>query len=148
MRPSMEDKEEGNETGMISDQPPKVEDPSSKREHLRQRIRKSFREHEELALWMRALLFLVGWLLVLLGIAGLVLPGIQGILTLVAGAAVLSLASEIAYKVLRWSFQRWPRGWRRVSKWRRKLRRKLIKLGGRRRSPGASPPGDGEGRGT
>lgn len=107
--------------------------PSEERERLRQRLRKSFREHEELALWMRALLFLVGWLLVLLGIAGLVLPGLQGILTLLAGAAVLSLASEIAYKVLRWSFQRWPRGWRRVHRWRSKLRRKLLKLGGRRR---------------
>jgi len=102
-------------------------------ELLRQRIRKRLQEHQELALWMRALLFLVGWLLVLVGIAGLVLPGIQGVLTLVAGAAVLSLVSEIAYKVMRWSFQRWPRGWRKVSKWRRKLRTRLVKIGGRRR---------------
>ena len=142
----MEDGESRNETGMIPDKPPRTDDASKKREHLRQRIRKSFREHEELALWMRALLFLVGWLLVLLGIAGLVLPGLQGILTLVAGAAVLSLASEIAYKVLRWAFQRWPRGWRRVHRWRRNLRRKLLKLGGRRRPPGAPPNGNGEER--
>lgn len=130
---------------MSSERPSPPLDPSEKREHLRQRIRKSFREHEELALWMRALLFLLGWLLVLLGIAGLVLPGIQGILTLVAGAAVLSLASEIAYKVLRWAFQRWPRGWRRVHRWRSKLRRRLVQLGGRRRRPpGGPPPGDDE----
>lgn len=107
--------------------------PEPEDDHLRQRIRKRLREDQELALWMRALLFLVGWLLVLVGIAGLVLPGIQGVLTLVAGAAVLSLASEIAFKVLRWSFQKWPRGWRRVSKWRRKLRVWLMKYGGRRK---------------
>lgn len=139
----MEDGGHGNETGMSSDEPTRAEDASRKRDHLRQRIRKSFREHEELALWMRALLFLLGWLLVLLGIAGLVLPGIQGILTLVAGAAVLSLASEIAYKVLRWAFQRWPRGWRRVHRWRRNLRRKLLKMGGRKRPRKDPPPGGG-----
>jgi hypothetical protein len=133
------------ETGMTAEKPTGDAEPSESREQLRQRIRESLREHEELALWMRALLFLVGWLLVLLGIAGLVLPGIQGILTLMAGAAVLSLASEIAYKVLRWSFQRWPRGWRRVHRWRSKLRRKLVKLGGRRRRPTGGPsPGDDE----
>lgn len=108
---------------------------------LRERIRKQFREHEELALWMRALLLLVGWLVVLLGIAGLVLPGIQGVVTLVAGAAILSLASEVAYKVLRWAFQRWPRGWRRVAKWRRKLRRKLLKFAARRPPKRRGGPG-------
>jgi hypothetical protein len=93
------------------------------------------RRDEPLALWMRATLFLVGWLLVLVGIAGLVLPGIQGILTLLAGAAVLSLASELAYKVLRFSLQRWPRLWGRVARWRRRIRRRLTKIGGRSEPP-------------
>lgn len=90
---------------------------------LTERLR---REHPPLALWLRVLLFLVGWLLVLLGLAGLVLPGIQGILTLLLGAAVLSLVSELAYKILRTSFRRWPRGWRRVATWRKKIRRRLV----------------------
>lgn len=111
------------------------ETAAERRERIQQRIRKRFAGHEELALWMRALLFLVGWLLLLLGLAGLVLPGIQGCLTLVAGAAVLSLASEVAYKILRRGFQRWPRGWRRVHRWRSALRRKLVRIGGRKPSP-------------
>lgn len=110
-----------------------VESAIDEEERFRQRVRRRLREHQELTLWMRALLFLVGWLLVLVGILGLVLPGIQGVLTLVAGAAVLSLVSEIAYKVMRWCFQRWPRGWRRVAKWRKKLHAAVGKLGGHRR---------------
>lgn len=126
-------------------------------EALGQRLRSRLHEDRELALWMRALLFLVGWLLVLLGIAGLVLPGIQGIITLVAGAAVLSLASELAYKSLRWCFRVWPRGWRRVARWRLKLRKKLVQHGGGRKrkpaadqeevDPGTDDPRTGQGAG-
>lgn len=87
---------------------------------------------------MRALLFLVGWLLVLLGLVGLVLPVLQGILFLVAGAAVLSLASELAYEVLRFVLRRWPRTWLRVARWRRRVHRRLEKIGGRRRPAGES----------
>lgn len=111
------------------------EETLDEEERFRQRFRRRLRERHELTLWMRVVLFLVGWLLVLVGIAGLVLPGIQGVLTLVAGAAVLSLVSEIAYKVTRWCFQKWPRGWRKVATWRRKFRRMVVKLGGRRRPP-------------
>jgi|GEM_PF-3184888 hypothetical protein len=130
----VEDDSMSQERPRPENEPPEAAGNEQKR--LRQRLRKRFQEHQELALWMRALLFLVGWLLVLVGIAGLVLPGIQGLLTLVAGAAMLSLVSEIAYKVLRWSFQKWPRGWRRVSKWRRRLRGKLVRFGGGRPEDG------------
>lgn len=91
------------------------------------------RGREPLSLWMRSLLFLVGWLLVLLGLAGLVLPGLQGVLFLLAGAAVLSLASELAYKILRFSLQRWPRVWWRVARWRLRVRRRLVEIAGQRR---------------
>jgi len=104
-------------------------EPRREDESRRQAAAVSRRE-EPLALWLRALLFLSGWALVLVGIAGLVLPGIQGILTLLAGAAVLSLASELAYKVLRFSLQWFPRVWGRVARWRRRIRRRLTKLGG------------------
>lgn len=68
--------------------------------------------------------------MVLLGIAGLVLPG-PGVLTIVIGAAVLSLVSEIAYDLLRWSFGRtWPPGWRRVIKLRKRIHRWVNPDGG------------------
>ncbi|MDY7092324.1 MAG: PGPGW domain-containing protein [Acidobacteriota bacterium] len=75
-----------------------------------------------LPLWVRISLLMVGWLLLLVGIAGLVLPGIQGIATILFGAAVLSLASEMVYKLLRRGFQRWPSVWHRFEKFREKMR--------------------------
>ncbi|MCH9648594.1 MAG: hypothetical protein K0U98_10165 [Deltaproteobacteria bacterium] len=87
------------------------------------RARRPRKREEPLPWWSRLLLLLAGWLLLLIGIAGLVLPGIQGILTIFVGAAVLSLVSELAYDLLRWAFRRWPRGWRRVIKLRRRIHR-------------------------
>ena len=91
--------------------------------------------------------FLVsGWLLVLLGVAGLALPGIQGVLTILAGAALLSAASETAYWLLRGAFRRWPRGWRRLERIRRRIYRRLVGAP-RPRRPGEQPPDTrGEGR--
>lgn len=80
-----------------------------------------------LSLRVRVLVAVVGWALVLVGIAGLFLPGIQGILTMVAGAAVLSLASDRAYRWMRRALRRWPRAWRRVEKLRLKLHSKLSR---------------------
>jgi hypothetical protein len=71
-----------------------------------------------LPLYVRIGLFLIGWLLVLVGVAGLVLPGIQGVLTILIGAALLSLVSEIAYELLRKSLRRWPWAWDRVERFR------------------------------
>lgn len=69
----------------------------------------------------RILLLIAGWLLILIGIAGLILPGIQGIITIVAGAAVLSLASEIAYRVMHRALGPWPRLWSRIERLRAKV---------------------------
>jgi uncharacterized membrane protein YbaN (DUF454 family) len=66
----------------------------------------------------RLVLLVVGWLLVLVGIAGLVLPGIQGIATILAGLAVLSLASQTAYHLLHRLLRRWPRAWEKVERFR------------------------------
>ncbi|MEZ5332123.1 MAG: PGPGW domain-containing protein [Thermoanaerobaculia bacterium] len=89
-------------------------------------------EHEEehrplpaLPVAVRLILLIVGWLLLLVGIAGLVLPGIQGIFTLVVAAAVLSLVSEFVYRNLRRGLQRWPRVWQRIERFRRWLHEKL-----------------------
>ena len=66
-------------------------------------------------------LLAVGWLLILIGIAGLVLPGIQGILTIVFGAAALSLVSQTATRLLERLFRPWPNAWRSLLSMRRRL---------------------------
>ena len=78
-----------------------------------------------LSLGVRIVVFVVGWTLVLIGVAGLVLPGIQGILTILFGAAILSLASETIYRLLRRMFHRWPGLWKRIEGLRRKTHEKL-----------------------
>ena len=75
--------------------------------------------------WKRILLFVIGWTVLLIGIAGLVLPGIQGIVTILLGAAILSLVSESAYRILRRLLGRWPGLMERVDGWRQKLAEKL-----------------------
>lgn len=115
-------------------EPPTTEPSPSKTSSPAAPQRKGARARRkvELSWGMRLLLLGLGWLLLIVGIAGLILPGLQGILTLLAAAAVLSLVSEIAYDVMRWAFQRWPRQWRRVLKVRRWMHRKL--------SPSDAPP--------
>ncbi len=74
-----------------------------------------------LAAWKRILLFVVGWTVLLVGVAGLVLPGIQGILTILIGAAILSLVSETVYRLLRRLLHRWPWLMEHIDRWRHKL---------------------------
>ncbi len=68
----------------------------------------------------RVLIFIAGWLLILVGVAGLVLPGIQGIFTILLGAALLSLDNELVYRGLRRGLARWPRAWQRIERFREK----------------------------
>jgi len=84
--------------------------------------------HLRLPLWLRLALFALGWLLILVGIAGLVLPGIQGVLTLLAGVAVLSLVSELAYEWLRKALKRWPRAWEKIERLREWAHEKLHRF--------------------
>ena len=74
-----------------------------------------------LSLGTRVLTFAVGWALLLVGVAGLALPGIQGILTILVGVAVLSLASETAYRLLRRLLHRWPPVWDRIERLRERI---------------------------
>ena len=78
-----------------------------------------------LAAWKRILLFVAGWTVLLIGVAGLVLPGIQGILTILVGAAILSLVSETIYRLLRRLLRRWPWLMGPFDRWRQKLHRWL-----------------------
>jgi len=88
-----------------------------------ERLRRKFAELPPLSPGARLVLLVLGWLLVLIGIAGLVLPGLQGILTLLLGGALLSLVSPRILAVLRWLFRPWPRGWRRLLRWRQRAHR-------------------------
>ena len=84
--------------------------------------------HPPPALWIRLLLLGLGWFLLLVGVAGLVLPGIQGILTMLVGAAILSVASETVYRLLRRLMRdRWPAMWHRLDGFRERWRARLAR---------------------
>jgi putative transmembrane protein PGPGW len=74
---------------------------------------------------VRVGIFILGWLLILVGVAGLVLPGIQGIFTILAGAALLSLDNELVYRGLRRLLARWPQVWHRLERFREKAHDRL-----------------------
>jgi uncharacterized protein (TIGR02611 family) len=102
---------------------PTAEPPARPQGRIRDRLQK-LRRLRPLPLPARILLFLVGWLLVLVGLAALVLPG-PGLVTIFLGAALLSLVSELVYERLRWLLSRWPNLQRRMEGMRIKLHRRL-----------------------
>ena len=67
----------------------------------RERDRGTEKRLPRLSLGMRIVAFALGRGLLLIGVVGLVLPGIQGILTLLLGTAVLSVAGVSVYRLLR-----------------------------------------------
>jgi hypothetical protein len=81
-----------------------------------------------LSLGIRITIFVVGWVLILVGVAGLVLPGIQGVVTILAGAALLSLDNELVYRALRRLLARWPGLWERVEHFRERSHDRLHRL--------------------
>lgn len=84
--------------------------------------------HPPPALWVRLLLLGLGWFLLLVGVAGLVLPGIQGILTMLIGAAILSVASETVYRLLRRLLRhRFPGVWQKLNRFRDRWRARLAR---------------------
>lgn len=91
--------------------------------HVRHR-----RRLRPLPLWLRVVVLLVGWVVLLVGVAGLVLPGIQGVLTIIVGAAILSVASETAHRWTRQCLQRWPKAHDRVEAFREKIHDKLHRM--------------------
>jgi len=99
---------------------------SAEQRQARRRLRKQPHPPSHLPLGWRIFFIAAGWVLVLVGIAGLALPGIQGVLTIVFGAALLSVASETAYWMLRWLFRRWPHGWRKIERMRRRVYRRIV----------------------
>jgi hypothetical protein len=104
---------------------PRMEIPLPNGEKTLARQRRSRRP---LPLWLRVVVLLVGWVVLLVGVAGLVLPGIQGVLTILLGAAILSVASELAHRWLRQILQRWPKLLHRVDGFRDKIYDRLHRM--------------------
>jgi hypothetical protein len=70
---------------------------------------------------VRVLLYFGGWLLVLLGVAALFLPG-PGLLGLALGAAVLSVVSEALHSRARRLLLRvWPEGAQHLDRFRHRV---------------------------
>lgn len=86
------------------------------------------RPRRPLPLWVRVVVLLVGWVVLLVGVAGLVLPGIQGVLTILLGAAILSVASELAHKWIHQLLQRWPKLLHRIDNFRDKIYDRLHRM--------------------
>jgi len=98
-----------------------------------------------LPLWVRVLVLVVGWLLILIGIAGLFLPVIQGGLSLALGFALLSLGSQTVHLWLRGLMGRWPGLWKRMERLRRRIHGWLHR---NTASGGEASAGRGESRPT
>jgi putative transmembrane protein PGPGW len=124
------------------ERPPEVEDGEPLAEETREPMPFEIRiePRPPLPLWARIVIFVVGWLLILVGVAGLVLPGIQGIATILVGAALLSLDNELVYRGLRRLLVRWPHLWRRVERFREKSHDWLHGLFHRRGPHHPGPP--------
>lgn len=93
--------------------------------------------HPRLPFWVRVAIFILGWLLILIGVAGLILPGIQGIATILVGAALLSLDSELIHRGLRRLLARWPKAWDRLEGFREKAQERLRKMSHREKDGGS-----------
>ena len=89
---------------------------------------RSFRSPRKLPYVGRVVAGILAWLLLVVGLAGLVLPGLQGVLILALSVTMFSLTSSRVHERLRSAFRRWPKGWRRVVKVRRTLERWLTRL--------------------
>ena len=85
------------------------------------------RRQPRLSVVTRLVVLGVGWVLILIGILGLALPGLQGILTLLLGSAVLSVASDTVHRLFRRLLHRWPSLSDRFEHLRQKLHEKLAR---------------------
>ncbi|MBZ0112460.1 MAG: hypothetical protein K8J08_08375 [Thermoanaerobaculia bacterium] len=108
------------------------------------------RHLSELGIGWRVTLTVAGIVLLIVGFAGLALPGIQGVVTLVFALVLLSIASETTHRLVRRGFRRWPQGWRRFLRGRRWVERHLRpkhkvevdhEAGEKRDDQEAPPPG-------
>jgi len=85
-------------------------------------------QRRPLPLWVHVAVLTVGWVVLLVGVAGLVLPGIQGVATILAGLAILSISSELAHRWMRRALQRWPKLSNRVERFRTRVNNWLHQM--------------------
>lgn len=111
-------------------EPPSDRSPEMERDEPRDPdpLPRERRPHRPLPFWLRVVVLVVGWVVLLVGVAGLVLPGIQGVVTILVGAAILSVASELAHRWMRRCLQRWPKVWDRVEGFREKIYDRLHRM--------------------
>jgi hypothetical protein len=98
------------------DPPPEPEETETPHVHI-----------PDLPLALRLILLGVGWLVIVLGLAGLLLPGLQGILLLILGAAILSVASDTVHRWMERLLEHRPNMRRRLNSFRDKLRARLSR---------------------
>ena len=118
----------------MSDEPGRTSDDSGKAGHGSAPTPSPHRPR--LSVVTRFLVLGGGWLLILIGIVGLALPGLQGILTLLLGAALLSVASNTVHRLFHRLLHRWPSLWHRFEHLRQTMHEKLA----RRRDKGRDDP--------
>lgn len=93
----------------------------------------------------RLALLIGGWIFVVLGVAGLFLPFLQGILFLFVGLALLSLASprvRLARMRVGARFPTFRAGHEKAHAWLRDMRRRFGR-GADKMKPGDRPPSSG-----
>ena len=78
-----------------------------------------------LAITKKILLLALGWVFIILGIAGLFLPVLQGILFIFIGLIILSKQSKVAKDILHHLKEKHPGPFRAVSNLRQRLVTKL-----------------------
>jgi hypothetical protein len=83
-----------------------------------------------LPFWLRAATLTLGWILVVIGVAGLFLPILQGGLSMALGFALLSISSQWVHLRLRSLMGRWPGIWKRMERFRRRTHRWLHRRSG------------------
>ncbi|HEY6967742.1 MAG TPA: PGPGW domain-containing protein [Candidatus Angelobacter sp.] len=69
-----------------------------------------------------------GWLLIVAGVAGLVLPIIPGTILVVVGVMLLSRHNSRARRLLAASRKRYPQVWRSIHSYRSRLKRFWMRL--------------------
>jgi len=69
----------------------------------------------------RIILLGLSWICLILGLAGLLLPGLQGVLLLLLGMALMSVASDTAHRWMEKALRRHPRLQERLQRFRDKI---------------------------
>ena len=74
-------------------------------------------------------IWLIGWVFLFLGFLGLFLPGLQGILFIMIGLAILSTRSKTIQRFLKHLEKRYPQFHEHVAVWVRKVKKWFEKGG-------------------